>query len=130
MKDLLSKFTRLKQMAEDIELQRKDAQRTLVESFKAPENEILNGTIVWEHDGLPIRATLVESETAQINEEGLKGAIGPELWDKITIQKLDMKKLESLVSLGDVDVELVSEYSEVVPRTPYVKISKTKIVEE
>lgn len=119
----LKKFHRVKQNAEHAEALRKELQKECVALFE--KHELDTAELVYEIDAV-YKATCVQSETVKIDEDGLKAKLGEDVWEQITTSKLDMKKLESMVATGAIAVEHVEEYSTIVPRTPYVKITKAK----
>ena len=69
------------------------------------------------------RATLVTSTYTKYNETGLKKALGAPLWNKVTVSKLDTKKLDEAVADGLVDIMVVAEHSEVLDKKPFIKVT-------
>lgn len=69
------------------------------------------------------KAALVTATTIVIDEKKLKRVIGARLWNKVTVQKLDKKKLEAAVELGEVDMSDVAKSSDEVPKAPYIRIT-------
>ena len=124
LQDKLKEFYESKVKSEGWERTRKLRQSACVELFDGHEED----TTEFDYGVIPesYKATCVKSETVKIDEAGLKEKLGEEVWEQITTPKLDMKKLESLVATGDIDPELVAHYSSIVPRTPYIKITKIK----
>lgn len=69
--------------------------------------------------------TLVEGSVIEIDPEGLKKALGPAMWKKVTKQVLDKEKLEAHIAIGDVDANVVAGVSKEKDRKPYVKVTGT-----
>lgn len=76
-----------------------------------------------------MRATVVKSETAVVNEVGLAKALGAKTWNKITKKVLDKSKLEKALADGEIDVNVVSQHTEMRPRKPFVRISEVSAQE-
>lgn len=70
------------------------------------------------------KVTVVRGETAVVNESGLAKALGARAWNKLTKKSLDKGKLEKAIADGEVDVNVVSQYTEMRPRKPFVRISE------
>lgn len=74
--------------------------------------------------GMHYRAKVVRKDSVKINETGLKKALGAVLFRKATKTVLDRKKLDELMSTGEIDPVVVSTYSEISPQKPYLSFSK------
>lgn len=122
--EALKKFIDAKKHSENWEKARKDFQAQCVDLWETQASE--KDSMELDLVGSTKKVTLVKSETVKIDEEGLREALGEKMWDKITTRKLDNKKLESFVAVGDIDIEVLDTYSEIVPRTPYIKITNVK----
>jgi hypothetical protein len=72
-------------------------------------------TVTDTLDGHTFSATYTQRTTTQINEEGLRKAMGARVFNKYTIRKLDRKALEKAMGDGVVDPTLVAQYVEQVP---------------
>lgn len=70
-----------------------------------------------------LKMTVVRGTMVKINEAGLKKALGAPLWRKVTKQVLDKSKLEEMVNSGDVDLNTVAAYTDVVPKKAYVSFA-------
>lgn len=68
-----------------------------------------------KRDGLVFSATYTQRSTTQINEQGLRKALGARVFDKYTIKKLDRKAMEKAMEEGVVDPTTVAQYVEQVP---------------
>jgi hypothetical protein len=72
-------------------------------------------TLSYEADGKKFSATYTQRTTNQINEAGLRKAMGARTFDKYTVKKLDRKALEKAMTDGDVDPMVVAKFVEQVP---------------
>ena len=124
----LQEFCEAKRMSARWEAKRKEKQKECVELFKQYPD--VKTVLVKQWQDKPLRATLVKSETVKIDEDRLSEALGEEMWDKITTRKLDMDKLEDMVATGAIDAGILGDYSEVVPRTAFIKLTHAKLNEE
>jgi len=72
-------------------------------------------TATQQYDGIKFSATYTQRTTHQINEQGLRKALGARAFDKFTVKKLDRKALEQAMSNGDVDPMVVAKFVDQVP---------------
>lgn len=84
-------------------------------------------SIMGEHKSRSIdskKVTLVRREITKIDEPKLKKLLGARLYNKITKPVLDRGKLESLISTGEVNIDLVASASTIVGAKPYLRVSE------
>jgi hypothetical protein len=62
----------------------------------------------------------------QVNEDGLKKAIGSKRYKKVTVTRLSVPMLEEALEQGDISAEEVSPYVSEKPRTPYLRVSMVR----
>lgn len=72
-------------------------------------------TAILDKGGVKFSATYTQRTTNQINEQGLRKALGARAYDKFTVKKLDRRALEQAMSDGDVDPMIVAKFVEQVP---------------
>lgn len=73
-----------------------------------------------------IRVTLVRSETTEINEMGLKKALGAKKFNKLTDRKLNRQKLEKAMASGEVNAVIVAQNSAFSSRNPYIRLTESE----
>jgi len=88
-----------------------DAEAKLLKVLEAKQRK----TVTDKRDGLVFSATYTQRSTTQINEAGLRKALGARVFDKYTIKKLDRKAMEKAMEEGVVDPTTVAQYVEQVP---------------
>lgn len=74
--------------------------------------------------GKRYQVTYVQGETTSINEDGLRKALGTAKFRKYTTEKLDRKKLEAAMELGEVDPIVVGQHVSVAPSKPYLRFTE------
>jgi hypothetical protein len=121
--ELLIKVAKLKAKAELAESNYRDAQEDLITLLSTGEDR----SVTAQCGTNAITGTLVTSETLSINEEGLAKALGAKVWAKCTKRVLDKKKLEALITTGEVNAVVVAANSSETARKPYVRISTKKV---
>lgn len=70
--------------------------------------------------GVKFSATYTQRTTNQINEQGLRKALGARVYDKFTTKKLDRKALETAMTDGVVDPMIVAKFVDQVPGKIYL----------
>jgi hypothetical protein len=73
-----------------------------------------------------ISATIVEPTTLKIDEEKLRVALG-DRYQQYTKVVFDPKLLEDAVARGEVDAKVVAKCSEVVAKSPYIRITEKTV---
>jgi transcriptional regulator with AAA-type ATPase domain len=73
-------------------------------------------------DGTPVNVTVVRGTKVNIDENGLKKALGASMWDKVTTKSLDMKKLQAYIASGEIDPMVVANVSKETAIAPYVTV--------
>lgn len=71
-----------------------------------------------------VRATLMKQSEYRFDEPGLKKALGARVWNKLTVAKLDKKKLEAAMANGDVDPVVVAAYAAEKESAPYIRLTE------
>lgn len=66
-------------------------------------------------EGIKFSGTYTQRTTSQINEAGLRKALGARTFNKFTVRKLDRKALEAAMTEGAVDPVTVAQYVDQVP---------------
>lgn len=78
----------------------------------------------YENDvGEKVRVTRVQGTSINVDEAMLKKKLGARAFNKLTRPVLDPTKLEDAISDGSVDPVIVSECSEEVKLSPYIKVT-------
>jgi hypothetical protein len=80
----------------------------------------------WSYAGKAAKAIVVRPTSLSIDETGLLAALDESMVKRVTKVVLDEKALETAVSEGAIDMELVAEHSTEVARTPYVRLTFEK----
>lgn len=80
--------------------------------------------------GTKFTATYTQRTTTQIDEKGLRKALGARVFDKHTVKKLDRKALEKAMSDGVVDPMVVAKFVEQVPGKTYLTYRAKKEADE
>ena len=74
-----------------------------------------------------LRVTRSQSDyIANVDEKGLKKALGAKVWRKVTVTKLSQPLLKSAIERGEVDPLIVGQYLEVKTKTPTISLSLVK----
>lgn len=76
------------------------------------------------------KATLVKSDTTKVDETRLAEIIGPDVWEKVTVRKLDMGLVDAAVAQGLISLEQLEECVSTKPRAPWVKITESPVAED
>lgn len=76
------------------------------------------------------KATLVKSDTTKVDEARLAEIIGPDVWEKVTVRKLDMGLVDAAVAQGLISLEQLEECVSTKPRAPWVKITESPVPED
>lgn len=74
--------------------------------------------------GKRYQATYVQGETTSIDEAGLRKELGATKFRKYTTEKLDRKKLEAALELGEVDPIVVGRFVQVKASNPYLRFTE------
>lgn len=77
-----------------------------------------------EDGGKRYRVTYVQNMRTQINEAGLKKAMGAVAFRKICKQVVDRKALEEALTQGTADPNVVGQYLIEVPSAPFIKFTE------
>lgn len=79
----------------------------------------------WSPLNNGLTATMVQREMVKIDEEALYNKIAnEEIWHKVTVMKVDQRKLEQAIAMQIVPLDVVNECSTVKPSKPYVRLSE------
>lgn len=80
----------------------------------------------WVNKAQDLQATVVLGEILQINEKGLRKALKAKNYDRLCDLKLNRTKLQAAMR-GDANTALVvAQYTEIVPKKPYVRLTAVK----
>lgn len=82
-------------------------------------------TLAFVFEGKKFSTTYTRRTTNQINEDGLRKALGASVFDKYTKKTLDKKALERAMSDGDVDPVVVARFVEQIPGKEFITFRKT-----
>lgn len=77
--------------------------------------------------GKAYRVTYVQGETTEIDEPGLRKALGATTYRKYTQEKLDRKKLEAALDLGELDPIEVGQHVRVKPSKPFLRYTEKEL---
>lgn len=118
---LVIQANHLKTIAEEAERAFQEAQEEIVGIME--ERGIPSVSAFEESTGLQYTGTLVQSETVEFDEAALRKALGARLWEQVTRQVVDRKKLEARIAIGDVTAKAVEKHTIRKPRRPYLKLT-------
>ena len=118
--EALTRFIDAKKAADHAKRELDAAEQELIESLRAAGDK---STSLTEGDKVQ-RATVVQTETTKIDEEGLRKALGVKLWNKVTVRKVDKAKLTTIIADGEVSPELASGFLTVQKNKPYIRYSE------
>ncbi len=124
MKHLDKKLYRLHELKKTIaemDKERKELEAQIIEHLESVEVVTLD----WGDDRIH-KASVVYSSTMKIDEAGLQDALTDRQWSSITKRVIDEKLLEDKVARGQIDVDIVAQHTEEVPRKPYVRLTMGK----
>ncbi len=82
--------------------------------------------IAWRFGESMGSAKVVRPSTIKYDEDRLQATLGSDRWSRATKTVLDTKALDAMVADGVVEIGEVAACSEVVDRSPYVKITVKK----
>lgn len=74
--------------------------------------------------GKTYKVTYVQNMRTEIDEKGLKKAMGAVKFRKICKQVVDRKVLESALDTGEVDPNIVGQYVKEVPSAPFLRFTE------
>lgn len=118
--DLIEQYATAKAYLADAEAQVKYAGKKLTEYMAANQRKSLS-----RKDGGKIyRVTYVQNTSTQINEEGLKKALGAKQFHKLTTEKLDRKKLSDAMDSGEVDPMIVGAHVTEKLSAPFIRFTE------
>lgn len=72
-----------------------------------------------------MKATYKQNTSIQIDEVGLKKAVGAKVWPHITTAKVDRAKLETAIDKGEIPAETVGQYLTTRPSRPYIQYTES-----
>lgn len=111
-------------------LEIKQKRAALDEEYSTLENEVIalmdkigEKTATVSDESGALTGTVVRGSTLQINEDGLRKALGAKLWAKVTKRVIDKKKLEAFTVTGEISPMVVAAHSEEKQSKPYVRLS-------
>lgn len=78
-----------------------------------------------DHGDRLLKATYVSSTRTQVDEVSLKKALGAREFNKLTVRKVDNKKIEKAILNGEVDATVISQNTAIVKTSPYVRITES-----
>ena len=107
-----------KKVEHDLTAVRKDILDQLDNDPHLPE-----GRIEGEIHGVMVAVSKVTPTSIEYDVDGLREAVGPEMWDRLTVQVFSPKLLEDAISSGMIDSEEVVQYVKEVAKASYPKIS-------
>jgi len=100
----------------------KGHQERVVEAFIHDDRQRKSVTI--ERGGERWGVSFVAGESVVLDEAKLKKRLGATLWNRITTRVLDRNKLEAFIKSGEIATSDVAACSDLIPKTPFVKVSK------
>jgi len=82
-------------------------------------------SVVWESaaDSTRRQATVVRPTAVNIDETVLETSIPKKIWDSITTRKVDVKRFEAQVAVGNIPTEVAVVAVTRTDRRPYVRIT-------
>jgi hypothetical protein len=72
------------------------------------------------------RATVVAGERTRIDEAGLAKAIGKRAYNKLTVSRVDPRKVEWAIKNGHLDLEKAAPFISIVPSSAFPKITEVE----
>ena len=118
--EALTRFIEAKKAADHAKRELELAEEELIESLRAAGDK---STSLTEGDKVQ-RATVVQTESTKIDEDGLRKAVGVKLWNKITVKKVDKAKLTETIADGEISPELASGFLTVQKNKPYIRYTE------
>ena len=109
--------------------------KTIVDKKQVVQDIILNGDVVArdengkltleaECDGVLYKATWVEPSSVRVDEDAIKEAVGPELWERYCTRLVfDIDALKDAVDDGVISEDVLASNTKFVPGTAYIKIT-------
>lgn len=117
--DLLRRYAEARRAEEES----KNARLLLEEELMALLTKEQRKSAETEDGGKTYRVTYVQSETSQIDEDGLRKALGAATFRKYTVERLDRHKLEDGMDAGEVDPIVVGQFVSVKPSKPFLRFT-------
>jgi len=118
--EALTRFIDAKKAADHAKRELEAAEEELIDALRTAGDK---STSLTEGDKVQ-RATVVQTETTKIDEDGLRKAVGVKLWNKITVKKVDKAKLTTTIADGEISPELASGFLTVQKNKPYIRYSE------
>lgn len=104
--------------------ERDKARAALVEVILARGDRTVIGI---NAEGEVFRATVVSGETTTIDADALRAKIGARAFNKLTVRKVDMKKVEEALDNGSLTPAVVAEFTTVKARATYPKLTRVDV---
>lgn len=111
----------------------KEAKEIAEERFDKIQNELSQYMLVNEIksdlvsvSGKDYKVTVVAAESARVDSEGLKKAMGAVAFRKVCKQRVDNKLLEKAIADGVVSAEVASKFVTIQQNTPYARVTPLK----
>lgn len=120
LENMLADFYACKHMLDEAKRLVDEAQKRLVAEMESAGEQ----TVAFQQeDGTTVTGTLVKASRVTTDEALLRNMLTDEQWDKVTVPVLDKARLEAAVTMGIVDMDVVSDASEVRENKPFVKVT-------
>jgi len=97
-----------------------EVEERLIKQMEADQRKSFH----WNRAGQQRTLTYVGGHTTQIDEIGLRKAMGARNFDRYTHKVLDRRAMERAMDTGEVDSVTVSRFVTLKPKKPYLKYSE------
>lgn len=104
----------------------KAAQKTLIQKMTREQRK----SLTTQDGGKQYRVTYVQNMRNNIDESGLKKALGAVAFRKVCKQVIDRKVLEQAMEDGSVDPMVVGQYVTTLPSEPFLKFTEGQASDE
>lgn len=123
MAEFLSQHHEYKQLANEYTAKAKLAQTYAIERMMALEAEKTEFT---DSRGVVRDVRLIRPERADIDENTLRERVPADVWEKITKVSVDRTAIDRAVKDDLISMETLTECVNLIPASPYVKITESK----
>lgn len=80
----------------------------------------------YDHNGRLWRTTVVRGESSVVDLEGLRKAIGGHRFNRLTVRKLDTKKIEAAIADGTLPVEVYAAHTTLKPKAIFPLVTEVQ----
>lgn len=122
----LSEYIEAKKNAAEADARLQQAAKALIDKMTREERK----TMSTRDGGKQYRVTYVQNMRTEIDEPGLKKAMGAVPFRKVCKQVVDRKLLEEALDEGTADKHVVAQFIKEVPSKPFLKYTEGQLSDE